>query len=271
MFLYLVVGQGAVEKTPSLMDDNSMPSDSSVLSDHATEVVAVIRRPDEGITGLGTGDADGSVALPTMSDLSLYPSNQLGLPQCFPAASQAMVMGSSIEASTPTLLTLTNSLPGPTTTHAPAMIISPMQPPVLAVPPLPAMHANTCDSSRRAHVSQPPVLPSLLDRLSQPPQPVQNTIATGHRFAQPSTSLCQPSDPMASQPTDRPIRQRGKKCGTKKTRGGLRGGLVKQFGKPFWDIVDSITDEEYATLSVAQQDFITSKIADRKRELSKGQ
>jgi hypothetical protein len=71
---------------------------------------------------------------------------------------------------------------------------------------------------------------------------------------------------MASQPSHRSVRKRGKKRGAKKTRGGVRGSLVKQFGKPFWDIVDNITDEEYATLSLAQQDYITSKLADRELE-----
>lgn len=79
--------------------------------------------------------------------------------------------------------------------------------------------------------------------------------------AQQSTSLHQPICTTASQPADQPTRECGKK---KKTRGGLRGGLVKQFGKPFWDIVDNITDEEFAALSVTQQGFITSKIAERK-------
>lgn len=291
-----------------------MSGDSSALSDHATEVVAVIRHSDEGIDGISAGDAYGSVDLPTTvdaegevvaafgrpdegldsmngqhadevlgepfpikpatpvplnfpmpsvtltpaMDLSLYPSNELCSPQCFLAASQATAIG-SIEVSTPTLLTLTSSLPGPTTIHTPAMIMSSMQLPVLAAPPLPAVHVNTCD--------QPPVLPSLYDCLSQPPQPIQNTMATvlhGRLSAQQSTSSHQPFCTTTSQPADQPTRKRGKKWGPKKTRGGLRGSIFKQFGKPFWDLVDNITDEEYATLSVTQQQFITSKIADRK-------
>ena len=198
--------------------------------------------------------------IPGMLDLSLYPSNKLCSLQCFLAASQEIAIG-SIEVSTPTSLTLTSSLPGPTTIHTPAITMSSMQLPVHAVPPLPAAHVNTCDRS------WPPVLPSLCDRLSQPSQsiqPIQNTMATvlhGCLSAQQSTSLHQPICTTASQPADQLTRECGKK---KKTRGGLWGGLVKQFRKPFWDIVDNITDEEFAALSVTQQGFITSKIAECK-------
>jgi hypothetical protein len=62
------------------------------------------------------------------------------------------------------------------------------------------------------------------------------------------------------------VRQRGKKRSAKKNRGGIRGGLVKQFGKPFWDIVGSMTDEDYAMLSPAQQIYITLKVAEANRE-----
>ena len=195
--------------------------------------------------------------IPGMLDLSLYPSNKLCSLQCFLAASQEIAIG-SIEVSTPTLLTLISSLPGPTTIHAPAMIMSSMQLTVLAVPPLPVVHVKTCDCS------QPPVLPSLCDHLSQPSQPIQNTMATvlhGCLSTQQSTSLQQLFCTTTSQPANQLTSECGKK---KKTHGGLQGALVKQFGKPFWDIVDNITDEEFATLSVTQWGFITSKIAECK-------
>jgi hypothetical protein len=56
--------------------------------------------------------------------------------------------------------------------------------------------------------------------------------------------------------------------GAKKTRGSIWGSLVKQFGKPFWDIVNNITDEEYATLSLTQQNYVTSKLADHELEVN---
>jgi hypothetical protein len=58
------------------------------------------------------------------------------------------------------------------------------------------------------------------------------------------------------------IRRRGKKRGAKKTRGGVRGTLVRKFGKPFWEILATITDEELADLSTAQQEYIATKKAE---------
>jgi hypothetical protein len=69
---------------------------------------------------------------------------------------------------------------------------------------------------------------------------------------------------MTSQPANQLTHKHGKKWGLKKTCGSLQGSIFKQFRKPFWDLVDNITDKEYATLSVTQQQFITSKIVDHK-------
>ena len=66
----------------------------------------------------------------------------------------------------------------------------------------------------------------------------------------------------SSSPNEQLIRKRGKKRGAKKTRGGVRGTLVRKFGKPFWDIVATITDEEHAGLSTAEQEYIATKVAE---------
>jgi hypothetical protein len=52
---------------------------------------------------------------------------------------------------------------------------------------------------------------------------------------------------------------RGKRRGGVKRNGGIRGGLFKQFGKPFWDIMATLTDEEYAGLSQHQKDYIDAR------------
>lgn len=197
---------------------------------------------------------------PIQSGLPLYPSCESRPPWQSMGSSQPMVT-TAVRASALTLITPTLSLPKPAMIQTTPTTL----PPMLTAPPLPAANLNTHYHSFHERLSQSACLSSK-DRLSQVP-PIGSKMASAFHerlSAQPSTSFHQP----ASQPGYQSVRKRtrGKKRGAKKTRGGIRGSLVKQFGKPFWDIVDNITDGEYATLSLAQQNYITSKLADRELE-----
>jgi hypothetical protein len=258
------------------------------------EVVAVIGQSDEGLSGVNGQRAEDNILgkslpdetttstllpindhpmttpvtlTPTRSVLPLHPSCELRPPRQ-PTPPPQPTVTTAAGASAPTPITLTLSLPKPVMFQTPPRIVFPTPPPVPTAPPLPDANVNAHYHSLCECPSQPSGFLSLQDRLSHTP-PIGSKMASalhGRLSAQPSTSFHQPFRPMASQPSHRSVRKRGKKRGAKKTRGGVRGSLVKQFGKPFWDIVDNITDEEYATLSLAQQDYITSKLADRELE-----
>jgi hypothetical protein len=73
-------------------------------------------------------------------------------------------------------------------------------------------------------------------------------------YSQPS-SLPHPS----SSRTDNTGRPRDRKRGLKKNRGGHREALSKCFDKPIWEIVTTITDEEFSSCTKAQQEYITKR------------
>jgi hypothetical protein len=76
-----------------------------------------------------------------------------------------------------------------------------------------------------------------------------------------SSSVAQASLPHPR--TNKPGRTLGhireKRRGLKKNRAGNSQGLSKRFGKPIWDIIRTITDEEFASCTEAQQEYITGK------------
>jgi hypothetical protein len=57
------------------------------------------------------------------------------------------------------------------------------------------------------------------------------------------------------------VRKRGKKHGAKRSHGGVRGSIVKKFGKPFKDIILTISETELAELSPAQLEYIKMRKA----------
>jgi hypothetical protein len=75
-----------------------------------------------------------------------------------------------------------------------------------------------------------------------------------------SSRMTQASPPPSSSSlrTDNPP-GRHKKRGLKKNRGGNSNTLSKRFNKSIWDIIETITDEELAFCTEAQQKFINSK------------
>jgi hypothetical protein len=111
----------------------------------------------------------------------------------------------------------------------------------------------------------PPSLPSML----MPGLPVSRARhrPSSHRLQyQPylssrmnPASLARPSSLGTDHP-DRPLGPiRDKRRGLKKNRGGHREALSKRFDKPIWEIVMTITDEQFASCTKAQQEYITMR------------
>lgn len=106
-----------------------------------------------------------------------------------------------------------------------------------------------------------PETPTSLPPMSIPGRPVSQA------YHRPSShySQCQPSSlphPSSSRTdnTGRPLGHiRDRKRGLKKNRGGHREALSKCFDKPIWEIVTTITDEEFSSCTKAQQEYITMR------------
>ena len=139
----------------------------------------------------------------------------------------------------------------PTPMYPPMYMIAPTS--AMMMPPTPSSHSHI-----HLHESRP-----LRERITTHPSPYTSL---KDRLSTAQTAIDPPSQAAPSSATQHLIRRRGKKRGAKQTRGGVRGTLFRKFGKPFWEILATITDQELADLSTAQQEYIAKKKAESQLE-----